>query len=305
MTSLFDEKSSPLVSPVISGNTVNFHPQNFGECLLPKQQHNYFYDLLGDALEESLQRLDPGELFAIAKWAATDLNAYVFGADANAEFSEFFDVFWDVYKDKLDEDQQNEIEVLYAVAAGVEQDDSAQVKLAFKARLEVFLGDESQIDSIDTVKKAKNVAFALFGGVRQLEVIPPVKHLTHLLYVAEDGDVDVIKGVMHRLRTFQEAYFTENGFGDNQAVIPGAYEEEWGMAMVDVWVATGRRCYESYVAGNADGRALFGLNELGMVVDTQNYPLILNAKANVVAQDNFDDPVIVKIQVSTQSRNVT
>jgi len=298
MTSLLEEKRLPLQPPVFSGDTVKFHPDNFADCVFPKQKHEYFCGLLGNSLEANLKKLDPMELFAIAEWAATDLNGYAFGPHANEDFSEFFDAFRDVYKTKLDANQQKEIEVLIAVAAGVDEDDSAQIKQAFRERLEVFLGDESQIDSIDTVEKAKDVAFTLFGGVRQIEENSPAIHLAHLLYVGNDGDVDVIKGVMHRLRALQMVHFTGNGFGDEQAVIPGDYEDEWREdTMVDVWVATGRRCYESYIAGKADGRALFGLDELGMVVDTQEDQVTLKETAKIVARDNFDDPIVLKIQV--------
>ena len=275
---------------IVPSDSESSSSEDFTSCSCEKYQ--YFKGLLeaGEGLPQALSEMEGDMLFEIAQWVAEELNA-------DDGFDQFFGAFWGVYKTVLNADEQQEIEILYAIAQGAGEDLNPNVVQEFNQRLTAFLGDERQIGSIRTVRQAQNVAFALFGGIRSLMEHALTKHLARLFFVAGEGDIDVIKGAMSQLRALQVKYFTVNGFMERQVSIDAFYDAGEDNTMIHVWVATGRRCYKSYVEGQADGRFLFGSENPGMVVHTQKSEG-LKEKAREIASAHFDDPVLLKIEVA-------
>ena len=263
-----------------------------------------FTDLPEDLVQltEALQKLDAGNLYGMATWALPRFSTSEFGKEEHTIFTRFFEGFQKVYKDSLEPGQQEQWEISYAThlgTKGLHEKPFKELSSAFNQQLQVFLGDSEKIKSVSTIEKAQDVAFALFGGVRNVESSSS-EHLARIVQVASNADCSLIQLVMHQLRKEQEAYFTQVGFLGRVtfAIVPDEAKAKEEGKEVDVAIAGGSRSIQAYLKGETDGRFLFGSDQPGLVIHRGKDRGALQSEAISLAKRQYDAPVVYKTKVA-------
>jgi len=215
-------------------------PSKFTDCLTPEKKYAFFKQLtedfgVKDRFIDDLQALGSEDLFEIAKWVAKDLNFYRFGYTAVAELNQFFEAYGEVCTDKLNDSQLDEIEILYAVAVGIDKFDRKEVWKGFARRLKLFLGDATQIKFIRTVEDARAVALALFGGAKSTYKYDETHKLVSQLRPSQNANIQEIKKSMVQLLKRQIVHFATKGFAERLALVT-----------VDILDSAGRPYLECY-----------------------------------------------------------
>ena len=220
-------------------------------------------------LQQVLTTMDKDEVYEHAMWAIHELTAQRAGPEAEQQFAAFFEAYFDGAKSNLTPKQQDHIQLLYAERTGVNKDYPEGIQKAYQENLQAFLGDADQIDGVDSLQKAHDVAFALFADKRSIDC-PQAKHLSHLIKDAqEDRDLDLIQLVMRQLRTCQEDQFSKKGFLDRTVIVlsPNGEKAESKGNQQKIFIGGAERSLAEYQEGTSDGRYL-GVNpsHSGLVV---------------------------------------
>lgn len=250
-------------------------------------------------LQQVLTKMDTEEVYQYAMWAIHDLTTERAGPDAEGQFQVFFEAYFGGAESSLKEAQKNAIQLLYAERTGVNKDYSEGVQKAYQENLQAFLGSAAQINGVDSLKKAHDVAFALFAHKRYVDC-PQAKHLAHLIKDAkEDSDLDLIQLVMRQLRICQEEQFNKDGFLERTLIVrsPDGEQAESKGKKEDIFIGGGIRSLAAYREGGSDGRYLYvAPDNPGLVVHFQEQDAIYWAQE--CALKHYDTPVVYTTNIS-------
>jgi len=270
-----------------------------------QDRYQYFSDHLFQLEEEplklALEQCSGDELFSLSKFAVEDLTDLQFPQGANAVYERFLGAFGEMNRSKLSEEQFQVICTLVAMRQGLTSDMvEGKVRGDFELALTDFLGAAEQIDEVGSLVKAKDVAYALFAGPRNLPKSSYSKHLARLVQVGDEATViDLIKLVMLKFRKAQVAEFTARGFAFRQklpAMKVLVAEEE----TVAVSIPFGSRAFKTLNAGEFGNIGYNGGPSAGIPVypDGQKLPKQLQQEAINDAGMHFDDPIILVGQIA-------
>ena len=264
---------------------------------LLQDRYQYFsehlFPLKEAPLKLALEQYSGDELFSLSKFAIEDLTDLQFPLGASSQYERFLGVFGEMDRGKLSEKQFQGICLLIAMRQGLSADMDG-----FELALTHFLGGPDQIDEVDSLEKAKDVAYALFAGPRYLEG-PYSKHLARLVQVGKDGDNDLIQLVMLRLRKAQVAEFTTKGFA-LRLKLPAEEVLDAGEETVEVSIPFGSRAFEALKAGEIGKIGYNGGPSAKIPVYTEGQKTAeqLQQEAIQGAGMHFDDPIILTGQIA-------
>jgi len=202
-------------------------------------------------------------------------------------------------------DQLQELDILWLIRNGagsyVYAELPQEVRDGYEARLTAFLGEDSSIDAIDSMEKAREVAFELFSGRRSnLGLSRSILHLNHMLHVAEEADLATIQYVMRNVRQKQWEYYKNHGFlkENSDHPIPPYTVDPLKNRDVEVVIVGGEQLIQSFMDGESNG-AYFDdeFPGLRVILRKKDDPDFVQ-KALDSAQKHFDEAVILVASVA-------
>lgn len=264
-------------------------------------------------ITEKLYGLQPQQIHALALFVIRECAGSV---DHEEDFKHFTHAFFALEHDDagiedadisgLDEGEISEIDLTFLRRCGIESEIlrdhyakmSEEVKQPFVDRIDQFMTDPAEIDAIDSVARAKDVAARWFGGSRYVNYHMSL-HLQRLLLVISDADADfneeiaLVKSVMSLLGLSQGKEFLKHGFLQREIGYPEPDDLSSAGETVEVTVPCGRRAWAAFKAGEIDGSFINGTTESGLQVNLDNSAEV----ARRIAAKHFDDPIIVTLRV--------
>ncbi len=246
----------------------------FSTLVDPTQKYAYVQTLLtdqdqlkdADVLGAELKKIDQDSLFALTQWMIQSVCSWRTGShEADAYANRFDEAFQETRAElPLTEEQLQQLDILWYTRHGIKGTNyeslSEEVRLGFEGKLNAFLGDDTQIDAIDTMEKARGVAFELFSGKRCIDSSRFIPHMNHFLYVGAEGDIASIKYVMHSLRERQKEHFKKNGFLRESSTLPIPTHpiDPLKNKQIEIVIAGGKRLLQTFRERTSNGSRFYG-----------------------------------------------
>lgn len=290
----------------------------FSEITDHSQRNAYVHQLLYDGPEsntfksaqtisDEFKALDADSLIHLTMWVITSTASWKFSDFmANLPVIEFEKAFQLTHNElQVSAEQLRELDILWLTYNGAEryvyEDLPKEVREGYEARLAEFLGDDAAIDVIDSMEKAREVAFDLFSRRRTLGKSRSVSHLNHMLHVAEEADLATIQYVMHNVRQKQREYYKNHGFlkeSSDYHPIPPHTVDPLNKREVEVIIVGGKQLIQSFTNEESNG-AYFDdeFPGLRVILRKKDDPDFVQ-KALDSAQKHFDEAVILVASVA-------